>query len=265
MIQPTGIKIVPNNLSPISEMRFAGTQNAKKLIGEKLMQSGAWQCAYCGKDFNKDKKKGERIPPTFDHIRPQKLEGDNKFYNGILCCPTCNTNRGNTPFLEFLQGTVGVYEYNRHTNTVSQSKFHLQRPREEVVKLIQNFSRYLRMNLENYVRNKEKVSWFPNAMQNILFPLPRPNNTSRVSDEERQRRDQTILNRMETFMRILVTADKGYWLSPRFEDQVNREFANQPNQKNQFEPALLRRLLMETLHHLRLMNYRGENITIFQD
>jgi len=56
------------------------------------------KCVYCDRQVGVHSKKRD---PTFDHVIPKCLGGEDSLKNGVMACYRCNSLRGITPFEDF--------------------------------------------------------------------------------------------------------------------------------------------------------------------
>jgi hypothetical protein len=91
--------------------------------------------------------------------------------NGLLACKSCNSTRGNTPIIEYLQGSRYKGDYveeilNRNT---PQSGWE-QAPSEVQKNRLAAFSRAYCLMIRSQAQNKMVANWFWSSLPFILFP-----------------------------------------------------------------------------------------------
>jgi CRISPR/Cas system Type II protein with McrA/HNH and RuvC-like nuclease domain len=57
-------------------------------------------CAYCGRDL----RAARAAEVTLDHLTPRSQGGHNKETNLVLACLSCNSSRGDKPWMQYATG-----------------------------------------------------------------------------------------------------------------------------------------------------------------
>ncbi len=57
-------------------------------------------CCYCGRDL----RHAEPREVTLDHLVPRSAGGNNETNNLVLACLSCNSSRGDRPWIDFAPG-----------------------------------------------------------------------------------------------------------------------------------------------------------------
>ena len=82
---------------PVTEGNVVPFIHANRIEKERVMQIQDYKCAnpYCNSDLRGS-------TPHWDHILPRSKGGTDSVHNGQWLCDTCNLNKGNMDWLEFM-------------------------------------------------------------------------------------------------------------------------------------------------------------------
>lgn len=190
----------------VAAVRFLGKPKETGTPWQKMVAL-AGGCGYCGTDTSV-------VRATFDHIRPDSAEGGQSRSNGVVACSPCNAERGNVPFLNYLEGERGQYQYqktpsgtfvrveNRSANALSHQVSGVQ----------EKFAHYFQKLVQNH--QKFFPTWFADTLDNMVYPTWKRG----YEPQDEAVKTQQFQRQLQRLFEIVAPHDKTFWLGSPFSD-----------------------------------------------